>query len=196
MRLQPHVFDAGAAVREAIESLAEPARRDAGISMKVEIGPGSLSCFGDRARLVQVLQNLMRNAIRYTPEGGIILGGAHVDGDQIAITVRDTGLGIPAADVPHIFDRFYRSEQSRNRSHGGAGLGLAIAKQMVEAMGGTIGAESEVGEGTVFRIHLPRASAPATESNGAASGLVRERGPALLPRAKRTRAQDADVRSR
>jgi signal transduction histidine kinase len=149
-------FDAAGVVREATESLAEPARRDSGIALKTEVGPAGLRGLGDRARLVQVIQNLIRNAIRYTPEGGIILVAAHADGDRVAFSVRDTGQGIAPEDVPHVFDRFYRSEQSRNRSHGGAGLGLAIARQLIEAMGGEIGVESALGEGTVFTIRLPR----------------------------------------
>lgn len=172
MQLEREPFDAGAAAREATESLAEPARREAGIVMRAEVGAGDLGCVGDRARLVQVLQNLMRNAIRFTPEGGIILVGAREEGDAVAVTVRDTGVGIAPDDLPHVFDRFYRSEQSRNRSHGGAGLGLAIARQLIEAMGGTIAVESELGEGTVFTIRLPRrgvaASAPGTNGRVAA----------------------------
>src|SRR5262249_58642388 len=85
-------FDAGSAVREAIESLAEPARREAGLTLSAEVASGDLTSLGDRARVVQVIQNLVRNAIRHTPEGGIILAGATGDGDAVAITVRDTGV--------------------------------------------------------------------------------------------------------
>ena len=148
-------FDAGSAAREAVESLAEPARRDAGIVIKAVAAAGDLTCLGDRTRVVQVLQNLMRNAIRFTPEGGIILVDVRSDEDAIALAVQDTGRGIPAADLPHVFDRFYRSEQSRNRSHGGAGLGLSIARQLVESMGGTITVQSHPGEGTRFTVRLP-----------------------------------------
>ena len=150
-------FDAGGAVREAVESLAEPARRDAGLTISTDLPPAPLSCVGDRQRLVQVIQNLVRNAVRFTPEGGIILVGAHAEADRVALTVRDTGLGIAPVDLPHVFDRFYRSEQSRNRSHGGAGLGLSIARQLIGAMGGEIVVDSELGEGTVFTIRLPAA---------------------------------------
>ncbi len=159
-------FDAGSAAREAVESLAEPARRDAGIVIKAVTAVGDLTCLGDRSRVVQVLQNLMRNAIRFTPEGGIILVDVRSDDDAIAMTVQDTGRGIPAADLPHVFDRFYRSEQSRNRSHGGAGLGLAIARQLVESMGGTITVQSQIGEGTRFTVRLP---SPDTGSHYASS---------------------------
>lgn len=171
-------FDAGSAAREAVESLAEPARRDAGIVIKAVAAAGDLTCLGDRSRVVQVLQNLMRNAIRFTPEGGIILVDVRSDNDTIAMAVQDTGRGIPAADLPHVFDRFYRSEQSRNRSHGGAGLGLAIARQLVESMGGTITVQSQIGEGTRFTVRLPCPDtgshyAPSTQPAMAAASRVR-----------------------
>src|SRR5262249_59183850 len=112
-------FDAGSAVREAIESLAEPARREAGLTLLAEVEPGDLTTMGDRARVVQVIQNLVRNAIRHTPEGGIVLVGAAAEGDLVSITVRDTGVGIAPEDLPHVFARFYRVERSRNRGSGG-----------------------------------------------------------------------------
>jgi two-component system sensor histidine kinase BaeS len=148
-------FDAGSAVREAVESLAEPARRENGLTVTSEVATYRLTCLGDRGRLVQVLQNLIRNAIRYTPEGGIVLVTAAAEGQKVVITVRDTGVGIAPQDLPHIFDRFYRADRSRNRGSGGAGLGLAIAKQLIEAMHGTIEVESVVDEGTTFTIRLP-----------------------------------------
>jgi len=159
MSLDREPFDAGAAVREATESLIEPARREAGIAMRTDIAADDLTGLGDRSRLVQTLQNLIRNAIRYTPEGGIVLVGARAEGDEILVTVQDTGVGIAPEDLPHVFDRFYRADRSRNRAQGGAGLGLAIVRGLVEAMGGTIAVESEVGEGTRFTIRLPRATA-------------------------------------
>lgn len=157
--LEREPYDVGGAVREATESLIEPARRETGILMRADIARGDLTCVGDRARLVQVVQNLIRNAIRHTPEGGIVLVTARPDGGQVIVSVQDTGFGISAEDMPHIFDRFYRGERSRNRSHGGAGLGLAIAKRMIEQMGGTIAAESDVGDGSMFTIVLPKSGA-------------------------------------
>jgi signal transduction histidine kinase len=170
VKLERVPFDAGSAAREAVESLAEPARRDAGIVMQAHVEEGDLRCVGDRARLVQVLQNLIRNAIRFTPEGGIILASVCNDGDDVEIVVRDTGIGIPPADVPHVFERFYRSEQSRNRSGGGAGLGLAIAKGLIEAMGGTIEVESVVDEGSAFTIRLPLAAKIAANGTNGTNG--------------------------
>ncbi len=185
MHLERESFDAGAAAREATESLVEPARREAGIVMRADVEVGDLCCVGDRPRLIQVLQNLIRNAIRFTPEGGIILVGARADGDAVAVTVRDTGVGIAPEDLPHVFERFYRSEQSRNRSHGGAGLGLAIARQLIEAMGGTIAVESELGEGTVFTIRLPRQRVAARGPGVNGAVVV---GPVPAPRVAAARA--------
>jgi signal transduction histidine kinase len=176
LALSMEPFDAGSAVREAIESLAEPARREAGLTLVAEIAPDDLTTLGDRARVVQVIQNLVRNAIRYTPEGGIILVGAQRDDAAVSITVRDTGLGIAPEDLPHVFDRFYRVERSRNRGSGGAGLGLTIARQLVEAMGGTIRVASALDEGTTFTIRLPRAMrTTAAGINGATPVKISER---------------------
>jgi len=113
---------------------------------------------GDFQRLKQVLHNLLSNALRYTPAGGRIeisvrrLWGTP---DQIAISVHDSGPGIPGQDLPHLFDRFYRGDTSRARSTGGSGLGLTIAKEIVEAHGGRIWAESRPGEGSTFTVTLP-----------------------------------------
>ncbi len=147
-------FDAGAAVREATDSLVEPARRDAAVAVRADVGAGSLACVGDPRRIAQVLQNLIRHAIRFTPEGGIVLVGASREGESVALTVRDTGAGIRAEDLPYVFDRFYRADPSRSRSSGGAGLGLAIARDLVQAMHGTLAVESVEGEGSTFTIRL------------------------------------------
>jgi signal transduction histidine kinase len=161
--------DAGSIVREAIESLAEPAKRDADLTLMTQTEEGDFIVRCDRQRLVQVLQNLIRNAIRFTPPGGIILGTAVREGDTVEIAIHDTGTGISADVLPHVFERFYRVDPSRSRAAGGSGLGLAIAKELVEAMGGTISAESQVDEGSTFTIRLkagqrestPTAKAPA-----------------------------------
>lgn len=109
----------------------------------------------DQERLVQVLGNLISNALRYTSEGGRITLGASRKADAILLTVADTGEGIPAGILPKVFDRFYRGETSRQRQDGETGLGLAIAKSIVELHGGSITVNSEVGKGTTFTIALP-----------------------------------------
>ncbi len=110
---------------------------------------------GDRDRLKQVLLNLVSNAIQYTPQGGDVFLSMSKIGDQARVIIRDTGPGIPAEDLPHIFDRFYRAEKSRTRSAvGGFGLGLSIVQWIVEHHGGQIKVESKEGKGTTFVIWL------------------------------------------
>lgn len=111
----------------------------------------------DPDRIQQVLRNLLDNAITYSKQGGVIGITAETEGDQVEIRVKDNGEGIPETDLPHIFDRFYRVDRSRSRETGGSGLGLTIAKEVVEAHGGQIEAESKKGEGTTFIFTLPRA---------------------------------------
>ncbi len=113
----------------------------------------------DPQRIGQVLGNLLRNALTHTPPGGEIVIAARANGSELEISVRDTGEGIPAEHLPYIFERFYRADRSRSRATGGTGLGLAIAKQLVEAHGGRIGVQSQVGQGTTFTFTLPVAEA-------------------------------------
>jgi two-component system sensor histidine kinase BaeS len=112
----------------------------------------------DPARLAQVLRNLLANAIAHTPEGGSVEVTACFGGDGwVAFEVRDTGAGIAPEDLPRIFDRFYRADRARTRETGGSGLGLSIVKQLVEAHGGSVVAESERGAGATVRFTLPKA---------------------------------------
>ena len=111
----------------------------------------------DRGRLLQVLRNLVANAVTHTPDGGTVTLAAREEDDAVRFDVRDTGEGIPAEHLPHVFDRFYRADASRARATGGAGLGLAIVKHLVEAHGGTVAAASEPGRGTVISFTIPRA---------------------------------------
>ena len=115
-----------------------------------------MEVIGDVGRLDQVLSNLMANALRHTPPGGsIALEAEPIDG-AVRIVVRDTGEGIPPEDLPYVFDRFWRGDRSRSPAGGvGSGLGLAIARQLVQAQGGRISVESQLGQGTVFTIELP-----------------------------------------
>ena len=129
-----------------------------GVVLKLEVEPAEV--LGDSVRLPQVVTNLLSNALRHTPERGTV----HVrvrtlpDGGSV-LSVEDDGEGIPAADLPHVFERFYRVDRSRNRGTGGAGIGLAIAKAVVEAHHGTLEASSVEGKGSEFTATFPSASA-------------------------------------
>jgi signal transduction histidine kinase len=107
--------------------------------------------------MLQVLGNLLSNALRYTPSGGQVELRAAAAPGVVTLTVADTGPGIAPADLPHIFNRFYRADSSRAEASGESGLGLAIAKALVEAHGGLITAASALGQGTTFTIQLPAA---------------------------------------
>jgi signal transduction histidine kinase len=124
------------------------------ISLKVEVEEELPDIRVDEDRMMQVLDNLISNSMRYTPAGGeIILGAVRMNGG-VQLAVRDNGSGIPAEDLPHIFERFYRAEKSRETGSDESGLGLAIAKALVEAQGGKISAESTLNVGTVIHIEF------------------------------------------
>ena len=127
------------------------------IALKAEIAPALLAVRIDAQRIEQVLRNLIGNALRHTPDGGVVSVQCSVNSEQSTVKVRvsDTGAGIPAEDLPYVFERFWRGDRSRSRAGGSAGLGLAIAKQLVSAHGGTIGVESEPGRGATFWFTLP-----------------------------------------
>jgi heavy metal sensor kinase len=117
--------------------------------------PQELIVRGDQARLRELFMNLLDNAIRYTTGPGTISVSLRREGQMAVVAVKDTGVGIPAEDIPFIFDRFYRVDKSRSRAQGGTGLGLAICKHIVEAHGGTIEVDSQVGLGSTFSVRLP-----------------------------------------
>lgn len=130
----------------------------AGIDLRVDVNgqAAGLQIIGDAGRLDQVMSNLLVNAMRHTPVGGAITLSAKQIADGVQLSVSDTGEGIPAAELPYIFDRFWRGDRARSHKGGvGGGLGLAIARQLVQAHGGQIEVASEVGKGSEFRVVLP-----------------------------------------
>jgi two-component system sensor histidine kinase BaeS len=113
----------------------------------------------DKDKMSQVVLNLVANAIKFTPEDGSIALTARQFPDGTHFTVSDTGAGIPPKDLPHVFERFYRADVSRNRTTGGSGIGLTLVKAIVEAHGGTITVSSEEGKGTTFSLTIPNRKA-------------------------------------
>ncbi len=139
-------------VREAVERLVTQSERS-GIALEPGAGGELPAVAADRQRILQVLLNLIHNAIKFTRSGGRVEVGARREGDEVLFRVADTGVGIPAGDLPRIFERFYKGDRSRANS--GTGLGLAIAKHVVQAHGGRIWAESVEGVGSTFFFTLP-----------------------------------------
>ncbi|MGA8145804.1 MAG: ATP-binding protein [Candidatus Acidiferrales bacterium] len=148
-------------VIEVIERCAETALLNAGrkqITLEIDVPPALPAVLGDASLLRDVLQNLLDNAIQYTPAGGHIRVSASAGSREAVITVSDTGIGIPLADQERIFERFYRVDAARSREAGGTGLGLSIAKHIVEAHSGRLWVESNVGQGSRFSFAIPLAT--------------------------------------
>ncbi|HLJ80470.1 MAG TPA: sensor domain-containing protein, partial [Ktedonobacterales bacterium] len=159
LKLDVRPIPACAVVEEVYQSLAPLAKRDRQVTLVRSVEPELPQALADRDRLAQVLLNLVRNAITYTPPGGIVsISLVRADEAHLALTVADTGIGIPPEELDRIFDRFYRTDTSRTRASGGFGLGLSIVRDLVQAMGGTVSATSELGDGSQFRVVLRTAS--------------------------------------
>ncbi len=141
-------------VEQAVEIL-RPQAAAKGVSLAVDIPPTLPIVHIDRERIGQVLRNLMNNALAHTPSGGEIAVSATRENGAVWVAVCDTGEGIAPEHLPHVFERFYRADRSRARLTGGSGLGLAIVKQLVQAHGGEITVESEVGKGSTFKFSVP-----------------------------------------
>jgi two-component system, OmpR family, phosphate regulon sensor histidine kinase PhoR len=159
----------GVSVSQFVESCVETAQRPAAerdLRISVNLSSRLPDIAADRRRLAEVLQNLLDNAIQYTPPGGQIMLSASANGSEVIFTVSDTGIGIPQTDQPRIFERFYRVDVARSREVGGTGLGLAIAKHLVEAHGGRIWVESEVGQGSQFHFSVPIFDSERSTSRG------------------------------
>ena len=141
-------------VAEAVVAGFQPsaAERRISLSLQADELPAVLA---DPERVGQALRNLIDNALRYTPPGGSVVVSLTAKGGQATVAVADTGGGVAPQDLPHVFDRFYRADRSRSRATGGSGVGLAIVKQLVEAQGGGVSAQSEPGRGSTFAFSLP-----------------------------------------
>jgi len=140
----------------AVVGLYELVSEDKQVRITVNV-PEAVHCFADRGRLQQVLANLLDNALKYTPKGGAVEIAAAESASQTVITLRDTGIGIPAMEMPRIWERLYRGDKSR--SEHGLGLGLSLVRAVVQAHGGKVEVESEPGNGATFRVSLPAATA-------------------------------------
>jgi signal transduction histidine kinase len=133
---------------------------DKGVRLEMDLPDQRIAVLGDEDRLIQVLVNVVGNALKYTPEGGqVTISASNKPQDRMVLfVVQDSGMGISAEDLPHIFTRFYRVDKSRARASGGSGIGLTIARSIVEAHGGKIWVESEgLGKGSKFFFTLPAA---------------------------------------
>ena len=145
-------------VRARVQVPAEKRR----IALNVTVPPSLPPLSGDPLRVGQVIQNLCTNAVQYTPEGGAMFLSVSVAPAHVAVSVRDTGIGISKEDLPRIFERFFQASNAVEMRRAGFGLGLKISQEIVRAHGGTIGVASELGKGSTFAFTLPLARAPAT----------------------------------
>src|SRR6185503_11671527 len=144
----------GDLISDTLESFSEIAKQGE-IMLEGNVDSDVDPVLMDTQAIGRVLNNLIGNALRHTPNQGHVSVWVRRTTPGVEVTISDTGEGIRAEDLPHIFERFYRSEKSRNRGTGGAGLGLAIARGIVQAHGGDIKVESQVGKGTQFTFHIP-----------------------------------------
>ena len=152
-----------AALAQDAAAAFEPVAEEQGVTLSVGAPAAPALAQVDRARMTQVVQNLLVNALRHTPAGGTVAVIVESSSTAIFLAVQDTGDGIEPVHLPHVFDRFYRTDQARNRDTGGAGLGLAIVRALVEAHGGHVAVSSDgLGCGATFTITLPRQSSTTT----------------------------------
>jgi two-component system phosphate regulon sensor histidine kinase PhoR len=159
------LFELGAVpVAPVVEACLERHRtRAAARRQTLRVSDGTadnhLAVWADEEAFGQILDNLVDNAVKYTPEGGEIRVAWQPEGEHVSLEVTDNGIGIPEQDLPRVFERFYRVDKARSREVGGTGLGLSIVKHLVQALRGSVWAASRVGEGSTFTVRLPRAPA-------------------------------------
>ncbi len=153
--LNPSAVAVGPVLDAAVESV-RPAADAKGVSLVKRLSDSDLAVHADARRLQQIVWNLLSNAVRFTPAGGRVEVSLRRDGNEVELRVADTGCGIPAEFLPHVFERFRQGDSSTTRAHGGLGLGLAIVSDLVELHGGTVRAESAgEGQGATFTVRLP-----------------------------------------
>jgi signal transduction histidine kinase len=156
-----------AAVLESAVDAVRPSASAKGVSIETVVQPGIGAITGDAGRLQQVFSNLLANGVKFTPAGGFVRLLAARREDDVVVTVSDSGAGISPAFLPHVFDRFSQEDTSTTRVHAGVGLGLSIARYLVELHGGTIAVESGGSNaGTSFTVTLPAAVAGQPAANG------------------------------
>jgi two-component system phosphate regulon sensor histidine kinase PhoR len=151
----------------ALACLADQAANAAAksVNLQVQAPDEEILVRADREGLREILDNLVDNALKYTPAGGEVIVGWTCDGRQATLEVRDNGVGIPAEHQGRVFERFYRVDKARSRELGGTGLGLSIVKHLAQSFGGGVTVDSEAGKGACFRVVLPLAE-PASPAAG------------------------------
>jgi signal transduction histidine kinase len=156
LRLEP--TDAGAVVRRLVGTMAPLAWAQRRVQVLAEVTGEVPPARADGQRLEQIVSNLLTNAVQHTPPGGLVAAAVTTERDDVQVAIRDTGDGIAPTDLPHVFERFYRGQPRDGRA--GAGLGLALTKELTEAMGGSVTVASTPGEGSCFTVRLERWRGP------------------------------------
>jgi two-component system, OmpR family, phosphate regulon sensor histidine kinase PhoR len=162
--LRPATVDVDAVIADSIATYA-PIAAAKGIDLRHEhSGASTVLAFADREATLTIANNVIGNAIRYTPDGGVVVVSSRRDGEFAVFSVRDNGIGIPQHEQRRVFERFYRAEKSRKHTSSGTGLGLAIVKNLTQSQGGRVSLKSRPGKGSTFEIYLPEPSIAATTS--------------------------------
>ena len=157
LRLERKAFNFSELASATVGGISTLAWTQSRVSMESLVPPDLPLVYGDETRIRQILNNLLYNSLRHTPEGGLVVLQAKPSGSMVEVAVSDTGVGIPEDEVEFVFDRYYQAERG-NRHDDGSGLGLSIVKQLVRAHGGEVDVISRQGEGTTFRFTLPQAT--------------------------------------
>jgi signal transduction histidine kinase len=169
-KLRPEAIELGEFVQSQVESV-RPIARLKGLELAVEPPVATAWVDADPAHLEKILVNLLTNAIKFTPRGGRVGVGVRVDGSRASVSVKDTGIGISAADLPQVFERFRQADGSSGRRFSGVGIGLSLARELAQKHGGSLSAESELDQGSTFFLYLPLrengvSATPSSERSG------------------------------